>query len=49
MKKNMRRLLPMLVLAALVATVLSVTALAADPTEEPGLRELRRHQRVRQL
>ena len=36
MKKNMRRLLPMLVLAALVATVLSVTALAADPTEEPG-------------
>ena len=36
MKKNLRRLLPMLVLAALVATVLSVTALAADPTEEPG-------------
>ena len=36
MKKNLRRLLPMLVLAALVATVLSVSALAADPTEEPG-------------
>ena len=36
MKRNLRRLLPMLVLAALVATVLSVTALAADPTEEPG-------------
>ena len=36
MKKNLRRLLPMLVLAALVAMVLSVTALAADPTEEPG-------------
>ena len=36
MKKNMSRLLPMLVLAALVAAVLSVTALAADPTEEPG-------------
>ena len=36
MKKNLRRLLPMLVLAALVATVLSVTALATDPTEEPG-------------
>ena len=36
MKKNLRRLLPMLVLAAMVATVLSVTALAADPTEEPG-------------
>ena len=36
MKRNLRRLLPMLVLAALVATVLSVSALAADPTEEPG-------------
>ena len=36
MKKNLRRLLPMLVLAALVATVLSVTALAANSTEEPG-------------
>ena len=36
MKRNLRRLLPMLVLAALVATVLSVTALAADPTEEQG-------------
>ena len=36
MTKNLRRLLPLLALAVLLATLLSATALAADPTEEPG-------------
>ena len=37
MRKNLRRLLPLLALVVLLATAMSVTAFAAgDPTEEAG-------------
>ena len=36
MKNLKRRLLPVLTVVLLLCTALTVTAFAADPTEEPG-------------